>query len=196
MVYCRTDNLINFVEYSFIMKTGIRIVDAMTKSPVFVGPEESVLKCVKMMIKEEVGSLLILDEGKLLGIITEKDLLTKVLAKNLDIKKTPVSKVMSKKPIYADPDLDLYDAMLLMNSEEIRRLPVVDKGVVVGMLTYKDMLTIQPSLYELRTSEFSIRESERKSMLNGVVEGECHSCRSCGPLEKVRNKWLCDSCKG
>jgi signal-transduction protein with cAMP-binding, CBS, and nucleotidyltransferase domain len=178
-----------------MIKTGIKILDAMTKSPVMVGPDETVYNCVKKMIKEEVGSLIIAEDGKLLGIVTEKDLLVKVLARNLDIKNTVVSKVMSKKPIHADPELDLYDAMILMNREELRRLPIVDKGIIVGLLTYKDVLTIQPSLYDLREGQFNIRESERKSMLNGDLEGTCVSCSSYGPLKKVGKAWLCESCK-
>ena len=176
------------------MKTGIRIADAMTKSPSFVDPEKSIFYCVKKMIKEEVGSLLVLDGEKLAGIITEKDLLIKVLAKDMDIKSTPINKVMSKKPIYVGPDEDLYDAMLLMSREEVRRLPVVDKGSIVGVLTQKDILSIQPDLYDLAIGKFSIRESERKSMLDSNLEGECRSCGSYGPLEKHGKRWLCESC--
>ncbi len=176
------------------MKTGIRILDAMTKSPEFIKSDESVFKAVRKMIKGGVGSLLIIEDDKLLGIVTEKDLLTKVLAKNLDIKKTPVGKVMSKKPIMIGPDEDLYDAMVLMSREEVRRLPVVDKGVVVGLLTYKDVLSIQPDLYDLFINNFNIKESERKSMLDPQLEGVCYSCKSYGPLEKQGNKWLCEAC--
>jgi len=177
------------------MKTGIKIADAMTKSPVIVGPEESIFNCVKKMIKSGVGSLLVMDKGKLLGIITEKDMLTKVMARNLDIKKIPVEKVMSKKPISVSSEEDLYDAMLLMSREEVRRLPVVDKGELVGLLTYKDVLSIQPDLYDLVISHFNIRESERKSMLNGSLEGTCQSCNSYSALEKQGKKWVCESCK-
>ncbi|MCD4759719.1 CBS domain-containing protein [archaeon] len=178
------------------MKTGIKIADAMTKNPVFVNQNESVFKCVRKMVKEGIGCLLIIEEDKLLGIVTEKDLMIKALAKNIDIKKTSIGKLMSKKPIYVGPEEDLYDAMLLMSREDVRRLPVVDKGVIVGMLTHKDILTIQPGLYDIVVGKFDIRESERKSMLNGNLEGKCVSCKSFGPLTKVGNAWLCDSCKG
>lgn len=177
------------------MKTGIRIVDAMTTSPVFAKPSDSVYSCVQKMIKENVGSLIIADGKKLIGIITEKDLLTKVLAKQVDIKKTQVSFVMTRDPVTASPDLDLYDAMVLMKNEEIRRLPIVKNSEVIGLLTYKDILRIQPDLYEIRIEGFKIRESDRKLKLSGHFEGNCYSCSSYGPLTKIGSKWLCDSCK-
>jgi signal-transduction protein with cAMP-binding, CBS, and nucleotidyltransferase domain len=177
------------------MKTGIKIVDAMTANPISVNADENVLNCVKKMIDEQVGSVLVVDETKLLGIVTERDLLNKVIAKNVDLKKTPISEVMSKKPIYAEPELDIYDAMVLMRIEEIRRLPVVDKGIIVGLLTQKDILSIQPELYDIVIESFKIREGDRKSSLNGIMEGNCYACNSHGPLTKIGGKWLCDSCK-
>ena len=170
-------------------------MDAMTTSPVYISPEESVYNCVKKMINEKVGSMLVVEESKLLGIVTERDMLNKVIAKDVDIKKTSIKEVMSKKPVYAEPELDIYDAMILMRLEEIRRLPVVDKGNVVGVLTQKDILSIQPELYDLVIETFKIREGDRKSSLNGFMEGNCYACRSHGPLTKIGGRWLCDSCK-
>mgnify|MGYP003973758457 CR=1 FL=1 len=177
------------------MKTGIKIIDAMTINPIFVSPDEKVINCVKKMISEQVGSMLIVEENKLLGIVTERDMLNKVIAKDIDIKKTKIKDIMSKKPIYAEPELDIYDAMVLMRLEEIRRLPVVDKGNVVGVLTQKDILSVQPELYDIVIETFKIREGDRKASLNGSMEGICYACRSEGPLTKVGGKWLCDSCK-
>ena len=177
------------------MKTGIKIMDAMTTNPAYVSPEESVHNCVKKMINENVGSMLVVEEGKLFGIVTERDMLNKVIAKDIDIKKTSIKDVMSKKPIHAEPDLDIYDAMILMRLEEIRRLPVVDKGNVIGVLTQKDILSIQPELYDLVIETFNIREGDRKASLNGFMEGNCYACNSHGPLTKIGGKWLCDSCK-
>ena len=177
------------------MKTGIKIADAMTLNPISVNADENILNCVKKMINAQIGSILVVDDTKLLGIVTERDLLNKVLAKSMDLKKTLIGEIMSKKPIYAEPELDIYDAMVLMRIEEIRRLPVVDKGVVVGLLTQKDVLSIQPELYDIVIESFKIREGDRKSSLNGVMEGNCYACNSQGPLTKVGGKWLCDSCK-
>jgi CBS domain-containing protein len=177
------------------MKTGIKIIDAMTTNPAYISPEESVHNCVKKMINENVGSMLVVEEGKLFGIVTERDMLNKVIAKDIDIKKTSIKDVMSKKPIHAEPDLDIYDAMILMRLEEIRRLPVVDKGNVIGVLTQKDILSIQPELYDLVIETFNIREGDRKASLNGFMEGNCYACKSHGPLTKIGGTWLCDSCK-
>jgi signal-transduction protein with cAMP-binding, CBS, and nucleotidyltransferase domain len=177
------------------MKTGIKVADAMTSSMITIGADESILNCARLMVKEGIGSLVVVDETKLLGIITERDMLNKVVAKDNNIKKTSVSTIMTKKPINIEPDMDLYDAMILMRLENVRRLPVVDKGNVVGLLTHRDILSIQPELYDLVIESFNIREKERKASLNGMMEGKCYACRSYGTLTKVGGKWLCDSCK-
>jgi len=177
------------------MKTGIKVGDAMTVSMITINENDSILNCAKLMVKEGVGSLVVVDENKLLGIVTERDMLNKVLAKDTDIKKTPVSSIMTKKPIYANPELDLYDAMVLMRLENIRRLPVVDKGEVVGLLTHRDILSIQPELYDLVIESFNLRAREKKNRLNGMMEGKCYACQSYGSLSKIGGKWLCDSCK-
>ncbi|MBS3172370.1 CBS domain-containing protein [Candidatus Woesearchaeota archaeon] len=177
------------------MKTGIKVIDAMTTSPVFAKASDSVHSCVQKMIKENVGSLIVADGRKLIGIITEKDLLTKALGNEINIKTARAESVMTKNPVFASPELDLYDAMILMKNEEIRRLPIVRNGNVVGLLTYKDILSIQPDLYEIRIEGFKIRENDRKSKLRGSFEGNCYSCSSYGPLTKIGRKWLCDSCK-
>lgn len=170
-------------------------MDAMTTNPSYISPDEKVIDCVKKMISEKVGSMLVIEDGKLLGIVTERDMLNKVMVKDVNIKKTLIKDIMSKKPVYAEPELDIYDAMILMRLEEIRRLPVVDKGNVVGLLTQKDILSIQPELYDLVIETFKIREGDRKSSLNGFMEGNCYACKSHGPLTKIGGRWLCDSCK-
>jgi signal-transduction protein with cAMP-binding, CBS, and nucleotidyltransferase domain len=147
------------------MKTGIKVMDAMTKSPVIVKPEEKLIDCAKKMIEADVGSLIIEDSGKLVGILTEKDFVTKVVAKNIDVVKTPVKEVMSTKLIQIPPELDLYDAILFMSREDVRRLPVTKNGKLLGLLTYKDILKIQPDLYDIFIENFKIREEETKQKL-------------------------------
>jgi len=136
------------------MKTGVKVMDAMTKSPTKVGPNESIFKCAKKMIESDVGSIIVEDKGKIIGILTEKDFVTRVASKRLDMDKTKVKDVMSKKLIEISPELDLYDAILFMSREEVRRLPVTKEGRLVGLLTYKDVLKIQPDLYDIFIENF------------------------------------------
>jgi signal-transduction protein with cAMP-binding, CBS, and nucleotidyltransferase domain len=140
------------------MKTGIKVMDAMTKTPVIVGPEETIINCANKMIEGEVGSLIIEKDGKILGILTEKDLMTRVVAKNLNVEQTSVKEVMSTKILHVEPELDLYDAMFFMSRENVRRLPVVKEEKLMGLLTYSDVLKIQPDLYDLFVEKFKLKE--------------------------------------
>ena len=147
-----------------MMKTGVKIGDAMTKNPVYVTPDTTIEECARIMHDKNVGSLLVSNNGNLLGILSERDMVKKALAKNFtkltDLK---AKDIMTKKVVTITSEEDIYDAMLVMKDEVIRRLPVVSGKKIVGLLTYSDVLKIQPDLYTLFIEKFQIRESERKS---------------------------------
>jgi signal-transduction protein with cAMP-binding, CBS, and nucleotidyltransferase domain len=147
------------------MKTGVKVMDAMTKAPILVHPDDKLIKCVNKMIKGEVGSLVVARDNQLLGIITEKDLINKALGKNLDIKKKTAKDIMTTRMIKIDPNQDLYDAILLMSREEVRRLPVTKEDRFIGLLTYKDILKLQPDLFDIIVENLKIREEETKRKL-------------------------------
>ncbi len=140
------------------MKTGVKVVDAMTKKPVVVGPNEDVLSCAKKMNDQKVGSLLVENKGVLLGIFTERDLISKVVSKGLNSKKIKVKSVMTRKDMVTIlPHEDVYEAILMMSRDGTRRLPVVDGKNVVGLLTYKDIIRITPDLYDIYVEKLKMR---------------------------------------
>lgn len=177
------------------MKTGIKVTDAMTKRPSITEPDTSVYDCAQQMLNEHVGSLLIVKDKKLLGIVTERDLLKRVLAKDVDIKNTKVKSIMTKDVTTISPNTDLYDAILFMSRYNTRRLPVLNENKVVGLITHKDILKIQPDLYDIFVEKIQIREAEDKPLQRRHLEGICQSCESYGILYKKGRKWLCESCK-
>lgn len=125
------------------MKVGIKVGDVMTRKFVSVKSNVSVRDCAKLMMKKHVGSLIISDGQKLSGILTEGDILLAV-AKGIDMKKTNVAKIMTKKVIGINPSKDIYDALALMKSRKVRWLPILADGNVIGFLTEKDILKLQP----------------------------------------------------
>jgi len=177
------------------MKTGIKVIDAMTKRPATTDPDTTIYDCAQQMLKEHVGSLLIVKEQKLLGIVTERDLLKRVLAKDVDIKNTKVKRIMTKDVTTISPNTDLYDAILFMSRYNTRRLPVLNKDKIVGLITHKDILKIQPDLYDIFIEKIQIREEDQKPSQRRHIEGICQSCESYTRLYKRGRKWLCESCK-
>ena len=100
----------------------------------------TVFQAACIMSQARSGSVLILDEaGGASGIFTERDLLTKVVAKSLDPAVTLVSAVMTRDPISVPPDMSVRDAIMLMKERRFRHLPVVaPTGKVVGMFSFRD----------------------------------------------------------
>jgi len=175
------------------MKSGFKVADAMTIKPLIIGPKTNIEDAAKKMQIQKVGSLLVAEGSNLCGIITEKDLVDKVLAKSLDPKKTFAEDIMTKILHTASPNDDLITAIRKMAKSNVKRLPVLDNGKLVGFLTSKDVLAIQPELFDIMTERFHLRELERKPHIaNG--EGECDRCGNTTLVRKVGNKCLCYDC--
>lgn len=175
-------------------KTGISVHDAMTKKPVTAPSEYTIQQCARRMLKEEVGSIVIEDRGILVGIISEKDIVERVVAKGMDPNKVKAKKVMSKNLVTITPDMDIYDAILLMSNEEVRKLPVVDGKKLVGYLTTKDIIKIEPALFDIFYGKMEeLREEEKKPLK--YTYGTCDKCGSEGPVQKVKSGlYLCMAC--
>jgi CBS domain-containing protein len=109
---------------------------------VSLGPDASVHEAACVMTRANVGSVLINDpSGAMLGILTERDLMTRVLAKALDPAATPVSKVMTRHPQTIGPEAKVADAVLIMIERGFRHLPVVaEGGRILGVFSVRDAL--------------------------------------------------------
>jgi len=113
--------------------------DLMTKSVVTVDVTESVFNAAQIMRKETVAALVVLEDGKPVGILTERDLVRRVLADNLNPVQTKVSEIMSKPLLSANPDASIGEAARIMVDNKIRRLPIVERDRLVGILTAVDL---------------------------------------------------------
>jgi len=159
------------------MKTGIKVADAMTNKPVMASSELTVTECAKLMRKYAVGSLLVKEGKDIIGILTEFDFVTKVVAKGKNPDDLVARDIMEKNLITISMDKDIYDAMMDMRRNDIRRLPVKDDGNIVGFLTMKDILKIEPQLFDLLVEKISLREEKSKPISGGKFEeGMCESC--------------------
>jgi CBS domain-containing protein len=115
------------------------VSQAMTATPRSIESSESVVQAARLMASEDVGSLPVVEGGLLVGIVTDRDLVLQVLAKDLDPSKVTISEVASENPVVAKPDEPLDAALQRMAQEQIRRLPVVDDGRLVGILAQADV---------------------------------------------------------
>ena len=178
------------------MKTGYKVSDAMTKSPITVEPNTSLRDCAKQMEKKHVGSLLIIENEMLKGLITEQDIVRKAIAKGKNPDETKVNDVMEKKVITISPNKDIYDALVVMRNKNIRHLPIMNKNQMLGLLTIKDILKIEPQLFDIIVEKFELREEKRKPISNvGENEGICETCGEyTSSLVEVNGSMLCSNC--
>ena len=116
------------------------VSDIMNKNPVSVSPEESVALAAKLLSRHNVGSLPVCTEdGKLKGVITDRDIVLRCVAAGNDVKMTKIKDVMSGSVITVSPGDDVSRASRLMSTGQVRRLPVVSSGHLVGMVSLGDM---------------------------------------------------------
>ena len=113
--------------------------DAMTASPTAIAGDKTVVEAARTMTTENVGSLPVVEEQKLVGMVTDRDLVINVLAKDLDPHKVPVADIATHDPVSASPDESLDAALQRMADEQVRRLPVVEDGRLVGILAQADV---------------------------------------------------------
>lgn len=117
--------------------TSVR--DIMTRNLISVKTTDQVIVAIELMTKNNIGSVVVTEDEKPVGILTERDILKKVCAKELSAKAVTAREVMSKPLITIEADSRLGEAALLMTRKDVRRLLVIDKEKVVGIITQKDI---------------------------------------------------------
>ena len=141
-----------------------RIKDFMVKDVIDVGAGATVWEAVGLMNKHEIGCLIVTKRSKPVGIVTERDMLKRVLAKLKDPRKVKVKEIMSNPLVTVSPKTDIRDAAGIMLRRRIKKLPVVENGCLIGLVTLTDLIF---SYYYKKTSQ----RVETMNYVEGMVEG-------------------------
>jgi CBS domain-containing protein len=112
----------------------MKVRELMTSQPTTVEPDATLGEVATLMKQEDCGSLPVVQGGRLVGIVTDRDIVVRGIAAGADPKTQRVSKVMSSDPVTVGPDDDIADAEKKMADRQIRRLPVVEGGKLVGIV--------------------------------------------------------------
>ncbi|MGM5484172.1 MAG: CBS domain-containing protein [Nanobdellota archaeon] len=152
------------------MDTDFKVYDAMTKKPVSIEPKTSIIECANIMKENDVGSVLVLEGKQFVGIITESDIIKKVVSSGKKLDDIKAENIMEVQVATIEPSANLFDAINTMAQLNIRHIPVVNDGEFIGFLTSKDILKIEPALFEILVDEYEIREAERKPLVNSRNE--------------------------
>ena len=105
-----------------------------------VEPKATIFEALEIMSEKEIGALLVMEDGKLTGIFSERDYARKVILKGKSSKETPVGELMTKKVFYIDPQKTTNDCMAMMTAKRIRHVPVIEDNQVMGIVTIGDVV--------------------------------------------------------
>ena len=128
--------------------------DAMTEDPRSIGASASVVEAARLMREGHIGSLPVTEDERLVGMITDRDITTTVVAESAAPETTSVGDVYSRDLISVEPDHDLEEALQLMARHQVRRLPVVENGRLVGVVAQADI---------------ALKDNERTGELVGAI---------------------------
>ncbi len=171
------------------MAPRVAVGQVVKRKAVIVHPDDTIYKAARILAKNKVGSAVVVEDDEIVGIITDRDILNKVVARERDPKTVKVSEVMTKNPITIEDDYDVQDAIDKMMDKGIRRLLVTRLGKPIGFVTAADLLTA------LNTYNTEETEEEPETEVYGI----CELCGQYGALYKVIHEgneiWVCESCK-
>jgi len=183
------------------MKAGVKVGDLMTRNYISAAPETNLKKCAELMVKKRVGSLIIKDKDDVLqGILTEKDIIYAIVKKSKkDLDKIMAKDLMKTKVITVKPSLDVIEALNKVKKDKVRRLPVVENGKIIGMITLNDILKLDPTLFEMISETVKIREETEKLKRSEMSKfaSKKDLCEECGQEEiiyDVDGQWVCEVC--
>jgi len=142
---------------------SLKVGDVMVREVITIDEESTVREAAEIMNKFEIGCLIAVRKGKAVGIITERDLLKRVVAEARDVDKTKVKDVMSSPLVVVEPNMELEEAVKLMFQMKIKKLPVVDGKRLVGLVTLTDIARFQPQMIKI-LKQLAMRQAAPKSM--------------------------------
>lgn len=122
------------------MKTVKRVLDAKGHDIYSTTPDTTVFDALREMADRNVGALIVLDDGEVVGIFSERDYARKIILLGRSSHETPVRDIMTARVVYARPDLSLEECLALMTDKRIRHLPVMEDDELVGVVSIGDLV--------------------------------------------------------
>ncbi|MGA3359974.1 MAG: CBS domain-containing protein [Halobacteriota archaeon] len=180
------------------METKLAVRDVMTRTVVTATPDMSAAQAGKKMVENRVGSVIIVKEGRPVGIVTESDMVAKVIFKNVKPSSIKLEQLMSKPLITTKSSDDIHDAVLMMAQKKIRRLPVIDGDELVGIITDADVIQVSSEINQILDN---LIEMNRESVLDRrdviMTQGECEECEEFSEdLRQEGGRLKCPRCRG
>jgi signal-transduction protein with cAMP-binding, CBS, and nucleotidyltransferase domain len=177
-------------------ETIVSVKEMMSKPALTIEHNKTARLAAMVMKKNRKGFLVVTKKGTPIGVLSDSDLINKIIVKKQDAAKTKVKDIMATPLITIGPNADAMAAVEKMKKSNIHRLPVVEKGRPVGVLSLTDVARASPDMYhlleyrqEMKRTPIEIRESH--------TSGICESCANYSErlTHVVDGRWLCESCQ-
>jgi len=177
------------------MKKEVIIREIMKTNLIMVKPSTNILEAAKLMKKNKIGNVIVVENNQPIGIITVNDIIRKVVAEGKNSNTTLVEDAMSTPIVVADPFINLEKAMKIMGKFDISRLPVVENGKLIGIITQKDILRVSPILHEISQAWHDITMKDESYYKLQIFSGKCEDCNVLSTnLRRVDGRILCEDC--
>lgn len=172
----------------------VKVKDVMSSPVIELDANETALKAAHYMSKYGISSILVTRNSRPIGIVTKRDLVERVVARNVLPSEVKLESIMSSPLHTIDPDETIEEAVRHMNRLKVSRLVVVYKGEVRGIISMKDVLRITPEIITIvKEHYFKMGGSRPKEPL---IEGFCDSCGEWSDmLQHVEGQYLCEECR-
>jgi CBS domain-containing protein len=180
------------------LRTKMIVRDVMSSPVVTIDEEETANKAAANMDMHDLGAVIVTNKvGKSIGIITERDLVIRVIAKNLKPDTIKAKEIMTAPLVTIEPEATISDAARRMTRLDIRRLVVIYKGNLVGIISSKDILGVMPELIEIMQERSRIEDVDITEENEEVpLSGNCDRCNDYSESLKERNgQNICDECR-
>ena len=166
----------------------------MKKNVITVSPDINISDVAKIMTNNRIGSVVILDEGAPVGIITDSDIVS-VVALGSDPKTMKIKDVKTTKFITADPRDDMLAITRKMVKSGVKRLPVIENEKLIGIVSDKEILIAAPEMIDILSEKLKSRVSSVADP-ESETSGICESCEGYSDeLKNVSGKWMCEDCR-
>ncbi|RLG54684.1 MAG: CBS domain-containing protein [Thermoproteota archaeon] len=173
------------------------VYEVMSSPVITISKRATAADAAKLLKKHKIGSLVVVDEEGVVGIITERDLVERVVAEDRKPSEVAVEEVMTRRPVTISSKQTLIEAMELMRKHGIKRLVVLsDSGELAGIVTQTDIMRVTPSMISrLMMMVKELEEEEAVVPERVYVSGECARCGIYSDrLTLVNGVYLCEEC--
>jgi CBS domain-containing protein len=149
---------------------AILVRHAMTESPTTISPQMNAFDAAGLMKSQDIGVLPVVEDTKLVGLVTDRDLVLRVLAERKNPIEVKVGDICTSTPVTVTPDMKLSEARELMEQHKVRRLPVMKGEELVGVLSLGDVAWADASTREVGEALQAVSESDRTRTQNEQVD--------------------------